>query len=228
MKSLNNSKNIIKLSNINKSFGKAKVLVDINLSLEQGEFLIVSGESGSGKSTLLSLIGLLEKPSSGEYILGGQQTNQFDEYQLGILRNEKIGWIFQNYNLIDDITAFQNIRLPFRYSKAKTGVSNSEISERVEEIMDRLAISGLREKLPSQMSGGQQQRVCIARSLVMNPDLIVADEPTGNLDSKNSDLIFEILTSSNKSGVTIIMVTHSQKFIDRNIRQIVLKDGSIV
>ncbi len=219
---------MIKIDNITKIFKADEVetvaLNGICLEVPQGEFLAIMGPSGCGKSTLLNILGLLDSPTSGTYQLDGDNVSTLSENQRTRLRKGKIGFVFQSFNLIDELTVEENIALPLSY----LGVKRAEIKTRVNDIMRRLQISHRANHYPQQLSGGQQQRVAIARAVVSNPKLILADEPTGNLDSKNGIEVMKILTELHQQGATIIMVTHSPrdaKYADRTIN---LLDGQIV
>ena len=182
------------------------------------------GPSGCGKSTLLNILGLLDNPTEGSYRLLGQEVAQLQEKERTRMRKGKLGFVFQSFNLIDELNVFENVELPLTY----LGVSASERKERVNEILKRMNISHRAKHMPQQLSGGQQQRVAIARALITHPKLILADEPTGNLDSKNGKEVMELLTELNKEGTTILMVTHSQHDASYAHRTIHLFDGSIV
>lgn len=219
---------MIKIDNITKIFKTDEVetvaLNGLNLEVGKGEFLAIMGPSGCGKSTLLNILGLLDSPTSGTYILDGYDVSRLGESQRTKRRKGKIGFVFQSFNLIDELTVEENIALPLSY----LGVKRSEIKPRVDDIMRRLQISHRASHYPQQLSGGQQQRVAIARAVVSRPALILADEPTGNLDSKNGVEVMKILTELHQQGATIVMVTHSArdaKYADRTIN---LLDGQIV
>lgn len=199
-------------------------LNNINLTVAEGEFVAVMGPSGCGKSTLLSVIGMLDSPDGGEYIFNGQNISGFGERKLSKLRKCSIGFVFQSFNLIDDLTVFENVALPLQYLKVKT----KERKQRVDAILKQVGIDHRSDHLPQQLSGGQQQRVAVARALVIKPKLILADEPTGNLDSKNGEEVMAMLRQLNADGTTVIMVTHSEhdaKYASRIIR---LFDGQIM
>ncbi|AZQ64159.1 ABC transporter ATP-binding protein [Flammeovirga pectinis] len=219
---------MIILKQINKFFETEEVqtqaLKNINLEVQEGEFIAIMGPSGCGKSTLLNVIGLLESPSSGNYLLDGDEVANFKESQRTNLRKGNIGFVFQNFHLINQLTVSENIALPLAY----LDLNKSDRKKKVEEVLDRLKISHRRDHYPQQLSGGQQQRVGICRAVVSNPKLILADEPTGNLDSKNGKEVMELLTELNKQGATIIMVTHSQRDANYAHRVISLLDGEIV
>ena len=196
----------------------------VNIEVKEGEFVAIMGPSGCGKSTLLNILGLLDNPTSGEYYLNGIEVSKYTEAQRTKLRKGIIGFVFQSFNLIDELNVYENIELPLLYM----GVSASERKQKVKEAMERMAIR-LREKhFPQQFSGGQQQRVAIARAVVANPKLILADEPTGNLDSKNGQEVMNLLNELNKEGTTIVMVTHSQHDAGYASRIINLFDGQVV
>lgn len=219
---------MIKLNNIKKVFATDEVetwaLRDVNLQIEKGEFVAIMGPSGCGKSTLLSILGLLDNPTEGSYILNGRDVSALKENERTDLRRGMIGFVFQSFNLIDELNVYENIELPLLYM----GVSARERRERVEAVMDRMAISHRRKHFPSQLSGGQQQRVAIARAVLPHPQIILADEPTGNLDSANGKEVMALLGELHREGATIVMVTHSQhdaSYADRIIR---LCDGQVV
>ena len=219
---------MIKLTNLSRVFRTQDVettaLNNINLQVNEGEFLAIMGPSGCGKSTLLSILGMLDSPSAGSFEFLGQDIAGFSEKQLAALRKASIGFVFQSFNLIDEFTVFENVELPLQYQN----ISKSERKQRVEEILKRVAIDHRADHLPQQLSGGQQQRVAVARALVINPKLILADEPTGNLDSKNGDEVMAMLRELNREGTTVIVVTHSEKegnYADRLVR---LLDGQVM
>ena len=219
---------MIKLTNLNRVFRTQDVettaLNDINLTVEQGEFVAIMGPSGCGKSTLLSILGMLDSPSSGNFDFDGTDIAGYSEKQLSQLRKASIGFVFQSFNLIDELTVFENVELPLQYQN----ISKNERKQRVEAILKRVAIDHRADHLPQQLSGGQQQRVAVARALVINPKLVLADEPTGNLDSKNGEEVMTMLRELNREGTTVIMVTHSEKegaYADRLVR---LLDGQIM
>ncbi|MDK9684514.1 ABC transporter ATP-binding protein [Pseudoalteromonas sp. D15MCD-2] len=219
---------MIKLTNLSRVFRTQDVettaLNNINLHVNEGEFLAIMGPSGCGKSTLLSILGMLDSPSEGSFEFLGEDIAGFGEKQLAALRKASIGFVFQSFNLIDELTVFENVELPLQYQN----ISKSERKQRVEEILKRVAIDHRADHLPQQLSGGQQQRVAVARALVINPKLILADEPTGNLDSKNGDEVMAMLRELNREGTTVIVVTHSEKegnYADRLVR---LLDGQVM
>lgn len=219
---------MIKLTNLSRVFRTQDVettaLNNINLHVNEGEFLAIMGPSGCGKSTLLSILGMLDSPSAGSFEFLGEDIAGFGEKQLAALRKASIGFVFQSFNLIDELTVFENVELPLQYQN----ISKSERKQRVEAILKRVVIDHRADHLPQQLSGGQQQRVAVARALVINPKLILADEPTGNLDSKNGDEVMAMLRELNREGTTVIVVTHSEKegnYADRLVR---LLDGQVM
>jgi len=196
----------------------------INMEVKDGEFVAIMGPSGCGKSTLLNILGLLDNPTEGEYWLDNVEVGKLKERQRTLTRRGQIGFVFQSFNLIDELTVEQNIELPLKY----LGVPAAERKERVTEIMRRMAISHRASHYPQQLSGGQQQRVAIARAVVVRPKLVLADEPTGNLDSKNGKEVMDLLTQLNAEGTTVVMVTHSQHDASFATRTINLLDGMVV
>ena len=199
-------------------------LNNVNLEINEGEFVAIMGPSGCGKSTLLNILGLLDNPTSGELFFNESQVDGYSERQRTNLRKENIGFVFQSFNLIEELTVFENIELPLLYMK----VSSSERKRRVNEALDRMKIAHRAKHFPQQLSGGQQQRAAIARAVITKPKLILADEPTGNLDSANGEEVMNLLTQLNEKGTTIVMVTHSPSDADRSNRIIQLFDGHIV
>ena len=196
----------------------------VSIEVKEGEFVAIMGPSGCGKSTLWNILGLLENPTSGEYYLNGIEVSRYTEAQRTKLRKGIIGFVFQSFNLIDELNVYENIELPLLYM----GVSAAERKKKVQEAMERMAIVHREKHFPQQLSGGQQQRVAIARAVVANPKLILADEPTGNLDSKNGQEVMNLLSELNKEGTTIVMVTHSQHDAGFASRTINLFDGQVV
>ena len=199
-------------------------LNQVNIEVKEGEFVAIMGPSGCGKSTLLNILGLLDNPTSGEYFLNGIEVSRYTEAQRTKLRKGIIGFVFQSFNLIDELNVYENIELPLLYM----GVSAGERKKKVQEAMERMAIAHREKHFPQQLSGGQQQRVAIARAVVANPKLILADEPTGNLVSKNGQEVMNLLNELNKEGTTIVMVTHSQHDAGFASRIINLFDGQVV
>jgi putative ABC transport system ATP-binding protein len=219
---------LIHLSQIHKTFVQGAietaVLQQINLQLHDGECVAITGASGSGKSTLLSIIGLLDDASSGEYRLRGQAVATLNRQQKGQLRNRHIGWIFQNFNLINELTAIENVILPLRFDAT---VKSSEYHQRASAVLERVGLGHKLHAKPTELSGGQQQRVAIARALVNQPSLLLADEPTGNLDSSTGQSIVELLLQLARDGATVVMVTHDPHVAAQCDRIIQLVDGRI-
>lgn len=219
---------MIKVENLSKSFRTEEVetiaLNNVSFTVEDGEFVAIMGPSGCGKSTLLNILGLLDNPTSGKYFLGNHEVENLKEKERTDVRKGEIGFVFQSFNLIDELSVEENIELPLTY----LGVSRTERKKRVQEIMKRMAISHRAKHFPHQLSGGQQQRVAIARAVVFNPKMILADEPTGNLDSKNGAEVMRLLTELNQEGTTIVMVTHNEHDARMAHRIIRLFDGHIV
>ena len=219
---------MIKTKNISKVFRTEDVethaLVDVSLEVKKGEFVAVMGPSGCGKSTLLNILGLLDVPNGGEYILDGTDVASLSEKQRNVLRRSTLGFIFQSFNLIDELTVEENIELPLLYMK----VPAAERKRRITDAMARMAITHRSKHFPSQLSGGQQQRVAIARAVVMQPKIILADEPTGNLDSKNGLEVMGLLRELHREGTTIVMVTHSARDAAYSDRIVNLFDGCVV
>ncbi len=220
---------MIKTENLTRVFQTEEVetyaLNDVNFEVNDGEFVAIMGPSGCGKSTLLNIIGLLDNPTSGNYFFDGVNVAQFKENQRTNLRKGNIGFVFQSFNLIDELSVYENVELPLLYLK----VPSSERKERVEKVLEQMNIAHRAKHFPQQLSGGQQQRVAIARAVVSNPKLLLADEPTGNLDSKNGLEVMQLLTELNqKQGTTIVMVTHSMRDAGFAHRTINLFDGQII
>ena len=219
---------MIEINNISKVFRTSEVetvaLNHVNLDVKEGEFVAIMGPSGCGKSTLLNILGLLDNPTEGSYKLLGQEVADLKEKERTRVRKGKLGFVFQSFNLIDELNVFENVELPLTY----LNIPAEERKKRVTEILSRMNISHRAKHYPQQLSGGQQQRVAIARAVVSNPKIILADEPTGNLDSKNGLEVMELLTELNKEGTTIVMVTHSQRDAGFASRVINLFDGQIV
>ena len=219
---------MIKTVNLQKIFRSEEVetwaLNNVSLEVKKGEFVAVMGPSGCGKSTLLNILGLLDSPTGGQYFLDGTDVSKFNERQRNALRKGVLGFVFQSFNLIDELTVYENIELPLLYM----GVPTDERKKRVEEAMERMAITHRHKHFPQQLSGGQQQRTAIARAVVSRPKLILADEPTGNLDSKNGLEVMQLLSELHQDGTTIVMVTHSQRDAGYAQRIINLFDGQII
>lgn len=219
---------LLEANNIYKEFGDGEIgtlaINNVNFHADEGEFIAVTGPSGCGKSTLLNIIGLLDIPSEGTYIFNGIDVSRFKENRRSAMRKGKIGFVFQNFNLIDGLTVFENVELPLKYM----GISAKKRREKVEEILDFMHLMHKTKLYPSQISGGQQQLTAIARAVVISPELIIADEPTGNLDSKNGGKIMNMLLNLNNSGTTIIMATHSLRDSGYAHRIVSLFDGQII
>jgi putative ABC transport system ATP-binding protein len=219
---------MIKTNDLTKIFRTEEVettaLNKVTLNVKEGEYVAVMGPSGCGKSTLLNILGLLDNPSSGSYIFNGTEVANLKERDRTIFRKGNIGFVFQSFNLIDELNVYENVELPLIYLKMKT----SDRKKQVEEVLERMKIGHRAKHFPQQLSGGQQQRVAIARAVVANPKLILADEPTGNLDSKNGIEVINLLTELNKEGTTIIMVTHSDRDAGYAHRIVNLFDGQVV
>ena len=219
---------MIKIEKISKVFRteevETKALSEVSITINQGEFVTIMGASGSGKSTLLNIVGLLDGATNGSYQLLNQEMIGMKEQEKSKIRKQNIGFIFQNFNLIDELSVFDNIELPLIYND----VPSSERKKKVEAIAERLGISHRLKHYPQQLSGGQQQRVAVARALINDPKIILADEPTGNLDSKNGNEVMELLTDLHANGSTILMVTHSDYDASFSQRTIVMKDGMVL
>jgi putative ABC transport system ATP-binding protein len=208
---------------VNQGGKRVFILKDVNLEVKRGEFISVMGASGSGKSTLLHILGTIQEPNEGDYILKGESVYQLKEKQRSALMKQNIGIVFQAYHLIDELTVYENIETPLLYMN----IPASERKARVAEMLDKFQIVGKKDLFPSQLSGGQQQIVGIARALIIEPTLLLADEPTGNLNSKQGEEIMNIFKELNKEGVTIVQVTHSEKNAAYGTRIITLSDGQI-
>lgn len=219
---------MIKIKNLSKVFRteeiETKALSDVSLTINQGDFISIMGASGSGKSTLLNIVGLLDSASSGSYQLLDQEMVGLKEKQKSKVRKENIGFIFQNFNLIDELSVYDNIELPLIYNK----IPAAERKQKVEAIAEKLNVSHRLKHYPQQLSGGQQQRVAVARALINDPKIILADEPTGNLDSKNGNEVMELLTDLHANGATILMVTHSDYDASFSQKTILMKDGIVL
>lgn len=219
---------MIKVTELSKIFRTEEIettaLNGVSFEIKKGEFVAIMGPSGCGKSTLLNILGLLDNPSGGSYELMGQEVAQLKERDRTKFRKGNIGFVFQSFNLIDELNVFENVELPLKY----LNMSASERKQRVTAMLKRMNISHRAQHFPQQLSGGQQQRVAIARAVISNPNLVLADEPTGNLDSKNGKEVMDLLTELNSEGTTIVMVTHSQKDASGAQRTINLFDGRIV
>jgi putative ABC transport system ATP-binding protein len=218
---------MIKLSKLKKIYVRNKIeklaLDDINLDVGKGEFVAITGPSGCGKSTLLNVLGMMDAPTSGRYLLDGLDVYGESERKLVEQRNRDIGFIFQSFNLLDSPTVFENVELPLIYRK----LPKSERRERVGKVLERLGLGEYSDFHPAELSGGEQQRVAVARALVGDPKLILADEPTGNLDSKAGELVLQLLEALNRDGATILMVTHSNEYAARAHRAVRMLDGRV-
>lgn len=220
---------IIKLQDISKKFltdeVETRALSNINLVINKGEYLSLSGQSGCGKSTLLSLLGLLDAPTSGEYYLGDSNVAKLSRDQRAAIRSEQIGFVFQSFNLISDLTVFENVMLPLTY---QSGISKSAMQDKVSQVLEKVQMGHRKSHYPSQLSGGQQQRVAVARALVNDPAIILADEPTGNLDSKNAEAVLQLFDQLHQDGATICMVTHDPASAKRASRCLEMFDGQLI
>ncbi|UCE66421.1 MAG: ABC transporter ATP-binding protein [Candidatus Zixiibacteriota bacterium] len=219
---------MISVKNLKKIYTTEEVettaLNNINLEISEGEFVAVMGPSGCGKSTLLNLLGLLDNPTEGEYFIFDEEVSKYSERKRANIRKGTIGFVFQSFNLIDELTVFENIELPLLY----LGIPKSERKKRVDEVLEKTQITARKKHFPQQLSGGQQQRVAVARAVIANPKVILADEPTGNLDSKHGDEVMQLLSSLNEAGTTIVMVTHSPTYAEYGNRTVHLFDGHVV
>ncbi len=219
---------MITLKDIRKSFTNGEetivALNDVSLSIQENEFVAFMGSSGSGKSTMMNILGCLDTPDSGEYLLNGNAVNQLTDEALSKIRNEHIGFIFQTFHLLPKLDAIGNVKLPLRYSD----VSDEEATQRAQALLEKVGLGHRMHHRPFEMSGGQRQRVAIARALINRPTMILADEPTGNLDSKTSDDIMALLTELHQQGQTIVMVTHEENIADYAQKVITMKDGQII
>ena len=219
---------MIKVQNLEKIYRTEEIetvaLNNVSFEIKEGEFVAMMGPSGCGKSTLLNIIGMLDDLDAGSYLFNGTEVAKFNERKRADLRKHNIGFVFQSFNLIDELTVFENVELPLMY----TGVAAAERKKIVDEVLDKIQIAHRRNHYPQQLSGGQQQRVAVARAVVNNPKLLLADEPTGNLDSRNGNDVMQLLTDLNEKGTTIIMVTHSEHDARFTHRIINMLDGQIV
>lgn len=219
---------MIKISELEKVYRTEEVetvaLNKLSIEVKQGEFVAVMGPSGCGKSTLLNILGMLDDPDAGSFVFNGTEVAHYNERKRADLRKNNIGFVFQSFNLIDELTVFENVELPLIY----TGVKSADRKKRVEAVLDKVQIMHRRNHYPQQLSGGQQQRVAVARAVVNHPKLILADEPTGNLDSNNGNEVMQLLTELNEQGTTIVMVTHSEHDARYSHRIIRMLDGQTV
>lgn len=219
---------MIKITNLEKFYRTDEIetvaLNKMSMEVKKGEFVAVMGPSGCGKSTLLNILGMLDDPDSGSFIFNGEEIAHYNERKRSNLRKRHIGFVFQSFNLIDELTVYENVELPLIYTNVKT----TDRKKRVEEVLDKMQIMHRRNHFPQQLSGGQQQRVAISRAVVNNPKLILADEPTGNLDSNNGNEVMALLSDLNAAGTTIVMVTHSEHDAKYSHRVIRMLDGKTV
>jgi putative ABC transport system ATP-binding protein len=219
---------MIKTNSLNKIYRTEEVettaLGNVNIEISEGEFVAIMGPSGCGKSTLMNILGLLDNPSGGEYYFLGTEVSKFSERQRASMRKQNIGFVFQSFNLIDELTIYENVELPLLYLK----ISAPERNVMVEKVLEHMQMMHRRNHFPQQLSGGQQQRVAVSRAIVANPKIILADEPTGNLDSSHGDEVMRMLTELNEAGTTIVMVTHSPSYAEYGNRVIHLFDGQVV
>ncbi len=224
-----NGRGLIQIQDLTKVFYTDEIethaLSGVHLEIEKGEYVAMSGPSGCGKSTLLSIIGLLDTPTGGKYHLNGKAVENLDFADRSRIRNQEIGFIFQSFNLIGDLTVYENVELPLTY---RQGMAAPNRKQRVMEALERVGMAHRIRHYPSQLSGGQQQRVAVARALAGNPSILLADEPTGNLDSRNGEAVMELLQNLHREGATICMVTHDPRFAAHAQRQIHLFDGKVV
>jgi ABC-type antimicrobial peptide transport system, ATPase component len=214
---------MLKVTNVGKTYGKFTALENINLEVADGEFLAVMGPSGSGKSTLINVLGLLDQSYTGEYLLEDKNYKDVNDNELSQIRGDQLGFVFQNFKLLTTYNVYENIEIPLVYSKKKQNKKH----EMVEDVIKKVGLTGKEKNRPSELSGGQQQRVAIARAIVNRPKLIIADEPTGALDSKTSKEIMEIFTKLNQTGTTIIMVTHDSEVAEYAMRTVYIRDGRL-
>ena len=220
---------IIHMEEIRKIYDTGKVKVEalkgVDLQIEQGELVAIVGPSGSGKSTLMNLLGCLDRPTRGRYFLDGVDVSELNRDQLADVRNRKIGFVFQSFNLLARTSALENVELPLLYGQHR--LTNAELRDRAKKVLDAVGLTGREDHHPSQLSGGQQQRVAIARALINEPEVVLADEPTGNLDSRTSVEIMDILQKLNERGITIVIVTHERDIASYAKRSIVMRDGLV-
>ncbi|MGI9087169.1 MAG: ABC transporter ATP-binding protein [Chthoniobacterales bacterium] len=221
---------VVRLEEVEKTYHTGEVDVmavrGVSLEIRAGEFVALMGSSGSGKSTLMNILGCLDRPTAGKYLLGGTNVSSLDRNQLADLRNRKLGFVFQNFNLLSRTSALENVELPLLYSAAN--LTSAELRTRGERALAAVGLKGRADHHPSQLSGGQQQRVAIARALINEPEVLLADEPTGNLDSRTSVEVMDIFQKLNDNGITIIMVTHEADIAAYSRRNVVMRDGKVV
>jgi len=214
---------MLKVTDVGKTYGKFTVLQNIDLEVADGEFLAIMGPSGSGKSTLINILGLLDQSYTGEYLLENKSYKEVNDNELSQIRGDQLGFVFQNFKLLTTYNVYENIEIPLIYSKKE----QSKKHEMVEDVIKKVGLTGKEKNRPAELSGGQQQRVAIARAIVNRPKLIIADEPTGALDSKTSKEIMGIFTKLNQAGTTIIMVTHDSEVADYAMRTVYIRDGRL-
>ncbi|GEO58262.1 ABC transporter ATP-binding protein [Companilactobacillus bobalius] len=214
---------MLKVTNIGKTYGKFTALENINLEVADGEFLAIMGPSGSGKSTLINILGLLDQSYTGEYLLKNKNYKTVSDNFLSRIRGDQLGFVFQNFKLLTTYNVYENIEVPLIYSKKE----QNNKRELIEDVIEKVGLKGKEKNLPSELSGGQQQRVAIARAIVNHPNLVIADEPTGALDSKTSKEIMDIFTKLNQDGTTIIMVTHDSEVAEYAMRTVYIRDGRL-
>ena len=220
----------VRLEDVQKTYRTGEVEVHavrgVSMEIARGEFVALMGSSGSGKSTLMNILGCLDRPTSGRYLLDGQDVSSFSRDQLADVRNSKLGFVFQNFNLLARTSALENVELPLLYGAGR--LSNAQLRDKAERVLEAVGLQGRGDHHPSQLSGGQQQRVAVARALINDPEVLLADEPTGNLDSRTSVEVMGIFQELNEKGITIIMVTHEVDIASYAQRNVVMRDGRIV
>lgn len=214
---------MLKVTDVGKTYGKFTALQNINLEVKDGEFLAIMGPSGSGKSTLINILGLLDQSYTGEYLLGNKNYQAVNDNELSQIRGDQLGFVFQNFKLLSTYTVYENIEVPLIYSKK----AQNNKHQLIESVIEKVGLKGKEKNLPTELSGGQQQRVAIARAIVNRPKLVIADEPTGALDSKTSKEIMDIFEKLNQDGTTIIMVTHDSEVAEHAMRTIYIRDGRL-
>jgi putative ABC transport system ATP-binding protein len=214
---------MLKVTDIGKTYGEFTALQNINLEVKDGEFLAIMGPSGSGKSTLINILGLLDQSYTGEYLLGNKNYQAVNDNELSQIRGDQLGFVFQNFKLLSTYTVYENIEVPLIYSKK----AQNNKHQLIESVIEKVGLKGKEKNLPTELSGGQQQRVAIARAIVNQPKLVIADEPTGALDSKTSKEIMDIFEKLNQDGTTIIMVTHDSEVAEHAMRTVYIRDGRL-
>jgi putative ABC transport system ATP-binding protein len=214
---------MLKVTDVGKTYGKFTALQDINLEVKDGEFLAIMGPSGSGKSTLINILGLLDQSYTGEYLLENKNYQTVNDNELSQIRGDQLGFVFQNFKLLSTYTVYENIEVPLIYSKK----AQNNKHQLIESVIEKVGLKGKEKNLPTELSGGQQQRVAIARAIVNRPKLVIADEPTGALDSKTSKEIMDIFEKLNQDGTTIIMVTHDSEVAEHAMRTVYIRDGRL-